>query len=383
MSWSCFRTFKKLEKGEARMSGAKYFSGLNYTLGNEDTRLEVAMVKSLKSKNILSIAGCGSRALPLLASGAQTLTCVDIAGAQLALTRLRLGCYKNLSHEEFLIFWGFPPYAAYDYRKIRRQLFDKIDLNASDRTFFAPIFEGANWESILFAGKWERTFQTLSKGLRLILGKDYARILSFEDLSLQTQYYENDFPSRRWDAVLFLLGNKPVFNALLYKGDFIKKNVPETHFDYYHDAFDRLFRNGLARESFFAHLCFHGKIAHSDGNTVEALKDNYEAVKKTIAAGAEVFTVEKDLLSAAKELKAPADFVSLSDVPSYFSGAIERDFAQELKSSLAPGAIVVLRSYLRVPEANWSGYEEVTTRYSSEIAAEKVQMYRIQVFQKV
>src|SRR5690606_14333538 len=187
---------------------------------------ELALVKSLKSKHVFSIAGCGSRALPLLAHGAETLTCVDVASAQLALTRLRLAGYKCLSFEEFLIFWGFPPYAAYDYRKVRRALFDKLELNASDRTFFAPIFEAHGWNSILFSGSWERTFQTLSKGLRFIMGKDYAKILSFTELEKQVHYYENDFPMRRWESVLFLLGNKAVFNALLYKGDFIKKNVP-------------------------------------------------------------------------------------------------------------------------------------------------------------
>ena len=365
------------------MATQKYFSSLNYTLGNEDTEFEVKLVEKQKPKKILSIAGCGSRALPLLSCGASELICVDVATAQLALTRLRLACYYKLSHEEFLIFWGFPPYAAYDYSKTRKDLFMSLDLSAEDRTFFSAIFLENKWESILYLGKWERTFQTLSKGLRLILGKDYGKLLSFTDLSSQTDYYENDFPSRRWDAVLFLLGNKPVFNALLYKGDFIKKNVPETHFDYYKSSFDQLFRNDLVRKSFFANLCFFGKIEHADGNTIEAVKTNYDKVVKNLSSGAKVSLVSKDLVSAASNYKDELDFVSLSDVPSYFSGDTERNFPAELLPSLRSGALVVLRSYLRVPEANWAGYEDVTARYSSEIALERVQMYRIQVFQKV
>jgi S-adenosylmethionine-diacylglycerol 3-amino-3-carboxypropyl transferase len=365
------------------MSSPKYFSGLNYTLGNEDTGFEVSLVKELKPKHILSIAGCGSRALPLLCAGAETLTCVDIASAQLRLTRLRQACYENLSFEDFLIFWGFPPYAAYDYRNQRRDIFSRLKLDSADQDFFQNIFHAHAWESILYAGKWERTFHVLSKGLRLLLGKDYAKLLSFNNLSEQIDYYENDFPKRRWEAVLFLLGNKPVFNALLYKGDFIKKNVPESHFDYYYQAFDQLFRNSLARTSFFANLCFFGHIQHADGNTIEAQPENYLAVADALANGAKVFTLEQDLLSAAKELKSPCDFVSLSDVPSYFSGELEKNFAQELRPHLSRGAIVVLRSYLRVPQGDWSGYEDVTMRYSTEIAKELVQMYRIQVFQKV
>ncbi len=365
------------------MSTPKYFSGLNYTLGNEDTALETSLTRQLRPKHILSIAGCGSRALPLLCSGAESLSCVDVAAPQLALTRLRLGCYQALSFEEFLIFWGFAPYAAYDYRHKRRELFSRLTLSQHDKDFFEKIFSAIGWGSLLYEGKWERTFKTLSKGLRLLLGKDYAKLLSFSDLDQQIHYYENDFPSRRWDAVIFLLGNKPVFNALLYKGDFIKKNVSESHFDYYYNAFDRLFRQSPARHSFFAHLCFHGEIMHPDGNTVEALSENFHAVAQTLKGGAKVETVEKDLISAAQELANPTDFVSLSDVPSYFSGELEKTFAQQLRPNLSDGAVVVLRSYLRVPEADWSGYEEVTTRYSNEIAAEKVQMYRIQIYQKV
>ncbi len=365
------------------MATQKYFSSLNYTLGNEDTELEVKIVEEQKPKKILSIAGCGSRALPLLSCGASDLICVDVASAQLALTRLRLACYQKLSHEEFLIFWGFPPYAAYDYSKTRKDLFMSLDLGAEDRTFFSAIFIENNWKTILYLGKWERTFQTLSKGLRLILGRDYGKLLSFTDLMSQTDYYENNFPSKRWDAVLFLLGNKPVFNALLYKGDFIKKNVPESHFDYYKSSFDQLFRNDLVRKSFFAHLCFFGEIEHADGNTIEAHKDNYQKVAKSLQAGAKVQLKAKDLLSAAAEFENELDFVSLSDVPSYFSGEMERTFPAQLLPSLKSGALVVLRSYLRVPEADWSGYEDVTARYSSQIALERVQMYRIQVFQKV
>lgn len=365
------------------MSSPKYFNSLNYSLGNEDTGFEVNIVNQLNPKNILSIAGCGSRALPLLSCQPDKLVCVDLVESQLAMTRLRMSCYLHLNYDQFLIFWGFPPYAAYDYSSVRRNLFSKIELSPEDRTYFAPIFEANYWNSILYLGKWEKTFQTLSKGLRFIMGKDYNRIFNFHSLDEQIHYYENEFPQKRWDAVLFLLGNKAVFNALLYKGDFIKKNVPESHFEYYQSSFDHLFRNGLVRNSFFANLCFFGEIIHQDGNTIEAESENFHAVKSSLESGSTVLTLNKDLLSGAKDFNNDLEFVSLSDVPSYFSGEIEKSFSQQLLPSLCKGAIVVLRSYLRIPEANWQGYTDVTTRYSSEIANEKVQMYRIQVFEKL
>ena len=35
--------------------GQKYFTGLNYTLGNEDTSVEIAMIKKYKPKSIFFI----------------------------------------------------------------------------------------------------------------------------------------------------------------------------------------------------------------------------------------------------------------------------------------------------------------------------------------
>jgi S-adenosylmethionine-diacylglycerol 3-amino-3-carboxypropyl transferase len=43
----------------------KYFTGLNYTLGNEDTSVEIGLVAKFKPKSIFSVCGSGGRALPL------------------------------------------------------------------------------------------------------------------------------------------------------------------------------------------------------------------------------------------------------------------------------------------------------------------------------
>ena len=45
----------------------EYFNQLNYTLGNEDTSIDVEIVKRLGSQSIFSVAGCGSRSFPLFA----------------------------------------------------------------------------------------------------------------------------------------------------------------------------------------------------------------------------------------------------------------------------------------------------------------------------
>lgn len=361
----------------------KYFNQLNYSLGNEDTAIDVEIVKRLGPKDIFSVAGCGSRALPLLES-CNNLTMVDFSSYQLALSRLRLELYRKVDWVDYCLFFEFPPFQGQDNRHRRREIFASLELSEGDRLFFKGVFDELSWGSLLYAGSWERTFQKLSKALRFILGKNYDALFKFQNLEEQVDYFKNEFNKVRWNSLLFLLGNKSVFNALLYKGDFISKNAPESHFEYYKQSFDKLFTHSLARESFFAHLCFYGKINHSDGNPIEAKKDNFSAVKEKACGNSDISFVQGDLVEilSRDEYANKYDFLSLSDVPSYFSGDMERLFLQKISSSLKKSGVVCLRNYLRTPEADYSGFEDITEQFSGIYGLEKVGVYRFQLFQK-
>ena len=56
--------------------------------------------------------------------------------------------------------------------------------------------------------------------------------------------------------VLRAFGNAAFFNAFLYKGHFVKKNVPETHYEYYRQAYRKLFYLSLTKENLFQQLTF-------------------------------------------------------------------------------------------------------------------------------
>lgn len=355
----------------------KYFSGLNYTLGNEDTSVEIGMIKKLKPKNVFSICGSGGRSLPLAHSEAENLVLADLSKEQLFLAQLRLATYKNLTHEEFLLFWGYYPYSNDNNASERKTLFNKITLTVEVRDFFTNVFNEINFDSLLYLGKWERTFATFAKLNRALLGKDFDRILRFDSLEDQVHYYHTQFPMKRWKALIHVLGNKAMFNALLYKGDFITKNSPLSHFDYYYQAFERLFTKDLAQKSFFLQLCFYGRIKSLLGVPVEASKESFERVK---ASKAHVDYVKEDFVSYLSRGLKKFDFLSLSDVPSYFQGELERDFMQKIRPSLNPGAIVVNRYYLRSSECNVANFIDVTDEYIDLIELEKVQMYQIKVY---
>jgi S-adenosylmethionine-diacylglycerol 3-amino-3-carboxypropyl transferase len=357
--------------------GQKYFSGLNYTLGNEDTSVEIEMIKALKPVNVFSICGSGGRSLPLMHEKAEVLSLSDLSKEQLRLAELRLATYRELTHEQFLMFWGYYPYSDDNNSTSRKKLFAQVTLNPETREFFTQVFTEINFDSLLYLGKWERTFAVFAKVNRVLLGADYDRILRFDNLAEQTEYYRTKFPMKRWKALIQILGNKAMFNALLYKGDFITKNSPLSHFDYYFQSFERLFTRDLAQKSFFLQLCFYGKVKSLLGVPVEAQKENFERVNRSKT---KVDYVQEDFVSYLAKGEKQYDFLSLSDVPSYFQGDLEKEFMQRIKPGLKPGAVLVSRYYLRKSECDLSGYVDITEEYREVIDLEKVQMYDIRVY---
>jgi S-adenosylmethionine-diacylglycerol 3-amino-3-carboxypropyl transferase len=363
-----------------------YFSKLNYTMANEDTSLELALVDRLKPKRILAVCGSGGRSIPLLAAGAEKLTCIDLAREQLELAELRRATFAELSHRDFLLFWGYPPYTHENGYVERKRIFRELSLSDSARGTLKPLYEERAWKSIVYDGKWEQTFVKISQIVKAVLGKDHGAIFECKALEEQQEFYRRRFPHLRWRALILAMGNRAFFNSLLYKGHFVQKNIPESHFEFYRGAFERILTGTPLRQNFFIQLAFFGRVRFDEGVPAEALPETHARVKEALAK-ARVDYVQEDAteyLAGMSSVAEKYDFFSFSDVPSYFSGALEREYLQRIRPGLAPGAIVVLRHYLRVPAgADLAGYEEITPEWAQEIAREHTQMYKVQILRKV
>jgi len=355
----------------------QYFSDLNYSLGNEDTKVEYEMVKKLNPNTVITVCGSGSRALPLLGANPSRLICVDLASQQLALLRLRIEVLKKLNYEEFLAFWGYAPYGETSHNQNERKaLFEKLSLLDSDRNYFHHLLVKKNWDSILYEGKWEKTFFLFSRFVYRVLGDRRCELFECATIPLQREYVKEKFPRWRWTFILFVLGNRSMFNALLYRGHFVKKNIARGYLNFYNESFNYLFERILARENFFLQICFLGKIMFQEANILEAEKVCFEEMKNNLNRKCtEITEVQGDLITTIC-CHEKVDFISMSDVPSYFSGDMEKNFLQKIKPSLLSGAIIVIRNYLRIPECDQSGYEDVTDQYRDLIAEEKVQVYQ-------
>jgi len=354
-----------------------YFRNMNYSLGNEDSSLEFNLLAPNASA-VLTVAGSGSRFLPLLAKKPRKIICVDLSQEQLFVSQLRVESLRAFTREEYCAFWGYPPVSM--SQEQRQRAFSTLGLSEKARSYFARLFQDNNWNSTLYSGNWEKTFKILSKVNRFITGKRAARLFECKTLEAQTEYLETQFPRKAWHLVLLILGNALVFDSLLYKGHFPKKNNGLSYLDFYSTAFDRLFRNTLARDNFFLQLAFFGQIKYPSGNTIECQPEIYAPAKNALQE-VEVKYVNGDILDAANSLSEKVDFVSLSDVPSYLDDKAEKTFLQKLTPCLAKNALIVSRSYLKIPKhVDASGYEKLNDHYQDLIQSEKVGVYNIDIY---
>ncbi len=356
----------------------KYFNALNYTLGDEDTRLELALCPS-NSKNVFAIAGSGGRVLPLFAKAPATINCVDILKEQLYITELRIESVKALTHSEFCSFWG---YSETDITATeRQQMFDRITLSDDAKAFLHAFLGQNGWRRIIYMGKFEKMLIQLSGVNRLITGRKGRGLFLTGSLEEQQSYFHKTFPRLRWKLVLFLLGNSTVLNSILYKGDFPKKNIEGSTYQNFNRIFSSLFERIPIKESFFAQMAFWGCLKFKEGYLIEADPELFEQIKQ----GAHTTTVryiQGNIVDVIANSKERASFLSLSDVPSFMKGDAEVTYLKELSEKIEPGGLVVVRGNLRVTHPLSDGYSIVSDQYQDLIMKETTQLWNVQVYKR-
>lgn len=356
----------------------RYFAGqINYTMGDEDSRVELSVLPD-GARHVLAVAGSGGRVLPLLARAPRRLTCVDITLPQLHLTELRLSAVRAFERAEFLGFLGYPPEVM--GARERERAFRRLSLSTEAHAFLEQFLESHGWGPPVYVGRFEQMLRKLAQFNRLITGKAGQGLFEARTLEEQRAYLESRFPRTAWKAVLLLLGNSAVLNSLLYKGDFPEKNIEGSAYRIYQDVFSRLFHQGLARESFFLQMVFFGELRFPEGNPVECDAEVYTRAKAALAR-TEISLVQGDVIERALHMPERADFVSLSDVPSFLKGSREMTFLQDLRPALAQGAFVITRGHLRIPRPDTAGFELVTSSHEDAIKREKTQLWQVQIYQ--
>ena len=359
------------------MSKAYFENNLNYSYANEDSTVEETIVQTERSKRILTVCGSGSRTIPLINDTTEHIDIVDLSEFQLSWSKLFLASYEKLNFAEFKEFWGYDPITQTDRKKQFTELVQKVDERLLD------IFNENEWSSPIYYGGWEQTYQKLSRIVRLFLGsKLIADLEDSKDISDQWKIFSSVSFQLRWKAVLFIVGNRALFNSLLYKGHFIKKNLPVGYVQFYINAFERLFKLTHIRDSFFLQFSFLGRLKYQEGAILSGKESIFDLCKQNLPA-VKLNYIQQDIMKYLCLSGEKYDCIILSDVPSYFPDELGQDFLQKIKERVHKDGVVIIRYYLREYSPKIEGYEDITSKYQETIDNERVQMYSIKVYKRL
>ena len=349
-----------------------FFDSLNYTLGDEDSSVEYGILKP-NEEHIVTIAGSGGRVIPLLARSPKKLTCIDISPLQLTLTRMRIAAIAELDLAEYL---GLLGYTSMDVSE-RTRIFNYLKISSLEGSEkLLPLV--CSKTGLIYQGRFEKMLYQLYKLNKLITGRAGKNLFGHETLDEQQFFMDNQFPHKRWNLVVNILGNSAVLNALLYRGKFPKKNLPGSHASIYKFIFNNLFKNIPARSSFFLQMIFLGRLRYSQGYLIECDPKIYSFAKEAIKHTKLDF-IHGDIIEYFASCK-NVNFVSLSDVPSFFNNEFAQSFLARMKPGLANDATVVTRGHMRIIKPKMSGFSNTIEQYDRLLKAETTQLWKIAAY---
>lgn len=322
---------------------SQYFQGLNYSLANEDTKVEYDLLPE-GVDSVFTVCGSGSRVLPLIAKNPKEITVVDLSPTQLALCRLRIAAAKNLSYEDFLYFLGYKK----DGEVKRTELMSKLDLITEDQNLWKQ--NEADWvqSGFVYLGRWENHFMKLGRVYDALPGVDVTPLFESKNLEEQKRILRKHWHPRLFDLFTRVVLNEWVSNRLLYKGSFAggkdKRTSDRTAAKLVSEEFSDLFESTWVKANFFLNMIFLGEIRYPEALPLEATEKTWSLLQSNETR---IKYQSGNLLEIIKDR--PHNFYSLSDTFSYLSPTDLENFLPSLPKGIHPGAKMVIRTFMRKP----------------------------------
>lgn len=336
----------------------EYFSDLNYTLANEDTRIEYSLLPN-QVDSVFSIAGSGARCLPLLSKNPKNLHIIDMSPAQIYLCELRFESMKQLSYEQWLFFLGYRGglQEGRDTGDSRIEIFQKLNLRKEIKDYWQERQEGWAPHGFILLGKWESHFQKIGVIFKKYLQCEFDFLFKAQSIDEQIELYKMHWPHIRWKSLMRILASEFVFNRFLYKGHFSGKSEHRTEnkppYQFIQDEFERIFHSQLVRKNYFMQILFLGEIRYHEGLPLEAHENIFNLAKKSTT---QIHYHIGNLLDILP--KFDFDFISLSDTISYLPEDKANQILQLLSANIKKDSHVVIRSFMRAPtkldSKNWN-----------------------------
>lgn len=347
-----------------------YFQDLNYSLSNEDTKIESDLLARLPTDKtkVLAVCGAGARVTPLMQAHVGRIDVVDVSEPQLKLLRLRLESIKKFDHDEFLQFWGYKPAAL-----TRLKMLSHLQLTSDDSQYWKSQSE--KWENgFLLTGRWENFLTKLGKMFRDFFFVNFESLFECPSAEARKVWFTKNFPQKRLQIFLKIFANPFVFNLFLYRGKFA--NSKESFPDFLNQVFHQILIMKDPKRSFFAQMLFLGQLKYAEGWPIEAHPEVFHRSKQFQG---EIRFHQTDLVDLI-EKNLDLNFLSLSDVVSYLSD-IQLNRLEKALCHLEQKQTTVMRSFRRHPQfspdfTNQLSFEDI--RHAEQ--SDSIGVYKFHIF---
>jgi S-adenosylmethionine:diacylglycerol 3-amino-3-carboxypropyl transferase len=360
----------------------KKFSGLNYSCGNEDYRID-SMLLPHHCKTIMSVAATGGQIIPFLAKQPSELSLVDMSEEQLVISELRFKTLLLLNYQEFLKFWDYIN-TQENLVIFRKEIISRIHMTTSTRKLMlTKLMESCNYASPLYLGKWDRRARDLSKIYRKILGKKILEIFTCKSIFEQENFLKEKFLASRIKLLVYFVASIATLYSTLRQSQVPARTSYFVFFKEYQRIFDSLFTKTLAGENFFLQLIILGKILYKKALPLEAQENIFIKAKKW-ASQCRVEFIHDDIISATLKSKSNINFLDLSNVNSYFEYDLKNNYLQHLIPNLAKGCLVLTRNFLSEPNnLNLDNFEDISEDFAFLFSQECTQIYTMSLYKKL
>jgi S-adenosylmethionine-diacylglycerol 3-amino-3-carboxypropyl transferase len=315
---------------------APYSGRLMFTQSWEDPECDLAALRPQRGERLLAITSGGDNVLGFLLNDPERLISVDLNPAQTFLLELKMAAFRRLPHDEMLAFLGVQRSAHAEglYQGLRG------DLTSQARHYWDERQAWFN-RGLLTQGGFERYFALVRTMLRIVVGRKRLDELFTLEPEEQRKFYEQEWNTRRWRALVGILCSKFVLGRRLDPSWFTHAEVSS-----FGKHFTRLVEHAVAElpawSNYFLAQIFLGRYLNSEAVPEYLKAANFQTIRDRLER---VEAITCDIGEAIEDLEPHSiDCFALSNVFEYSPRELFERTCGGLLRAARPGARFALRN---------------------------------------
>jgi len=262
-------------KKETHIESRTNFDFVRYSQVWEDADLLIEAL-DLKAKDVVvSIASAGDNSFALLAKGVKKVYAIDLSFPQIACCELRKAMYRQLSHQEHLVFGG-----VIKGEMDRLATFNALEMPNDVREFWQNHLEAIK-KGFMSQGKLDRYFAIFrTKLVRLVHSqKRLSHLFAPKTEDERTHYYDKTWNNLRFKLVCKFFFSRFILGRLGRDKEFFKY-VEGSVADRIHDRMSYAFTTLDPSKNPYLQFMYKGH--YTDVFPYALRPENYEKIRTSL-----------------------------------------------------------------------------------------------------